>query len=298
MIYAYLQGYAQENETLLLASIGGWSYANRFTSFFRDVRDAQMAGITADNLILKNFLDTMDAWLVANPMFQGISIDWEAPGFEHDFGLPVDNLEHRGEAKFFNLFIQEVSDRLAEMTQRENKDYYLTVAAFVNPKVAAGDDSDADGKGDVDWASVAENVDWIDLMAFDITGQFNLAGSLIANGETVSGSQTDYAYIENALKFYIDEQGVPARKIVLGSPAYACQMLVANEPNSANNYGFAGEMKYQGWQAAFDTHFDLFYSQNANWSQTDYIDAPNIDEEPSTDQVLRAFNLNSSSTGL
>lgn len=252
--YAYLQDYAAQTGAIPMASVGGWSYTQRFTDFYQDW--------TANPQVLDTFVNSAAAWM-KNHGFKGLSIDWEYPGFGHNGSQ--DQGKHQGEGAFFNTLISRLSAKLAALSQQDGVHYYLSVATSVNPSIAPGDN------GSIDWKTVAQQVDWIDLMALDINGEFN-AGS--PSNQAVAGSQAPLDYIQKALDFYIAQAGVPSRKIVLGVPAYARQMLVQDQPASANQFGYGGYMKYPGVDGVFNTFQSNYYAAGAPYSQA-FTDSPN-----------------------
>lgn len=252
--YAHLQDYAAQTGAIPMASVGGWSYTQRFTDFYQDW--------TANPQVLDAFVNSAAAWM-KNHGFKGLSIDWEYPGFGHNGSQ--DRGKHQGEGGFFNALIARLSTKLAELSQQDGVHYYLSVATSVNPYIAAGDN------GSIDWKTVAQQVDWIDLMALDINGEFN-AGA--PSDQAVAASQAPLDYIQKALDFYITQSGVPSRKIVLGVPAYARQMLVQDQPASANQFGYGGFMKYPGIDGVFNTFESNYYAAGAKYSQA-FTDSPN-----------------------
>ena len=93
---------------------------------------------------MKSFVDSYG--------FDGVDIDWEYPGFEEHNGTPDDK-------ENFTLLMQEIRDSL---------DFYdpsLLLTAAVG--------ASADRMDDVDWDSIAEILDLINVMSYDFFGSWD-----------------------------------------------------------------------------------------------------------------------------
>ena len=226
-----------KGNTLLMASIGGWSYSPRFTTFAKDIKKNPAA--------LNVFAKSIVTWLKGHPKFDGISIDWEYPGWGQD--ETSDN--HIGEGIIFNKMISAIHNQFVTLENQTGKHYYLSIATVASLDKFKGDNNT------IDWKTIATQIDWIDLMAFDINGEFNApSGTALSQVSTISN-------LENVINGYI-AAGVLANQIVLGSPLYAREMLVVDKPTANNNYSYNDSLNYSGI---------AIYSP-----QTDYLNPPNI----------------------
>jgi chitinase len=221
--YQYLQQYKanSNNKTLIMASIGGWSYSPRFTQFAADCKQ--------NPAYLNQFVSSIGDWLNQHPSFYGVSIDWEYPGYGQD----ETSANHQGEGAFFNTMIQAIHNKLVTLGQQNGKHYYLSIAAVASTEKMFGDNNS------IDWKTIGTEVDWIDLMAIDINGEFNApSGTALSQTSTISS-------LKDVVNAYITA-GIPSKHIVLGIPAYAREMLVKDQPSSANSYGYNGSLNYPG----------------------------------------------------
>ncbi len=210
-----------QGKTLLMASIGGWSYSPRYTTFAKDVQKNP----NALNIFAKSVL----TWLKAHPNFDGINIDWEYPGWGQD--ETIDN--HLGEGVVFNQMIDKIHYELSTEEAKTGKHYYISIATVASTKKYLGDNNT------INWQTIAAEVDWIDLMAFDINGEFNAP-----NGTALSQVST-LSDLEVILNDYI-KVGIPSSHILLGVPLYAREMLVKDLPTQSNQYGYNGSLNYPG----------------------------------------------------
>jgi len=182
-----------------LISVGGWTLSGRFS----DVALTPSSRATfAESCV--GFLRTYG--------FDGIDIDWEYPvagGLESNTYRPQD----RGN---FTLLMRDVRAALDAAGTADGRDYLLTIAA------PAGYDKFAN----MDAASYAQYLDFINVMTYDYFGAWDLSftanhamldanpGIPSANPDLRTKYNTRYA-----VQQYLDA-GVPASKVVLGIPFY------------------------------------------------------------------------------
>jgi GH18 family chitinase len=237
--YQYLQQYKanSKNKTLIMASIGGWSYAPRFTQFAADYKQ--------NPAYLDTFVSSVATWLNQHPSFDGISLDWEYPGYGQD----ETSANHQGEGAFFNKMVEALHTKLVALGKQNGKHYYLSIAAVASTKKMFGDNNS------IDWKTINGEIDWLDLMAFDINGEFNAP-----NGTALSQTAT-ISELKEVVDAYV-AAGIPSKHIVLGIPAYARGMLVKDQPSAANAYGYNGSLNYPGI---------TIYNPNL-----DYLNPPNV----------------------
>lgn len=140
----------------------------------------------------------------------------------------------------YPLLIQEVRHQFNIAKETKGVDLLLTMAVPVNPsKISDG----------YDLKSLSPNVDWYNLMAYDIHGHW----------DDVTGSHTDLGYIQTAVELMMDK-GVTGDKMALGLASYGRSMRLTNHVsegcsslgcpiNGAGVEGCNGEM---GFSPLFD----------------------------------------------
>lgn len=251
----YMERYAKAsmNRTILMASVGGWSYTQRFNEFYKDY--------TADPKVISRFLTSTENWLKGHPQFSGISIDWEYPGYGHS-----ENQEgHEGEGKLYTEMITQLRIMLDKLGAANNKRYYMSTAIVASVKKAKGQ-----ARQGVDWQKVAKNVDWFDLLAFDLHGEFD-AGA--PKDQAIAKSMSGPDELQEVIDYYIQTEKIPAHKIILGMPAYAREMLVADKPTDSNKQGYRGNLQYPVFEGYAEAFKNAYYQDNPNYF--DYQDNPN-----------------------
>ena len=251
----YMKDYAKASmdKTILLASIGGWSYTPRFNEFYKDYK--------ANLRVLDRFINSAENWLKGHPEFSGISVDWEYPGYGHGDS----HKGHEGEGILYTEMITQLRVMLDKLEAAKNKHYYLTTAVVASAKKAKGQ-----AEQGVDWQKVANSVDWLDLMAFDLHGEFDAPAP---KDQAVAQSMSAPKELQEAINYYTETGKIPARKIILGMPAYAREMLIADEPTESNKYGYLGNLKYPGFQGYADAFKNTYYHGKPEYY--DYQDNPN-----------------------
>ncbi len=243
----YLTNYASEHNIPLLASIGGWSFASQFEQMFLDAKAASRSGeIQASNPIVQRFIRTTLSYIRQNNL-DGVNIDWEYPGYLRGEFLGEKRAQEEGH--FFKLLIDQLEAKFGDK-------YILSVAVWANK-----DTDKLSSNGSIDWGHIAEQVNWIDLMAFDVHGEFDASDE-----DGVAASMSPIDYLKKSLDFYIKDQGVPSNKILLGIPAYAREMLINEKPTQANNYGDQASLRYSNVDDVFDAFKDRYYDNPGNYA--------------------------------
>lgn len=177
----------------LILSVGGWDYSAHFS----DV--AATAAGRAD------FAQSCAELLAAYDL-DGIDLDWEYPVSGGTAGT-----NHRPQDKQnFTLLLRAIRQELDRQGKRDGKGYQITIAG------AAGNWY----LSNIQPTAVADVVDHIFLMAYDIHGPWDKYADFNAPLYTPSGSAPHYQNsVSGSVEAYL-EKGVPADKLVLGMPLY------------------------------------------------------------------------------
>ncbi len=201
----------------LIYSFGGWgdagsgSYPSYDLAAIFDQQNPALTQKLADNMV--NMIQTLG--------FNGIDIDYEWNAIEPNGSMQLTPARARG----FQTLLQDIRADLTKIQPLSNSHYYkLTIAAFAGP-----DKVNEFKQNGGDWKQVADALDSINVMTYDMHGQFDLSQPAPDNiTDFHSPMHTDHAYqadmlnhynVADAVKAYEAEQ-VPANKIVLGIPAY------------------------------------------------------------------------------
>jgi len=226
-------GLKQQNPKLkALLAVGGWNEGS--------LKYSKMAASVSGR---KSFINSA-VKLVKEHNFDGLDMDWEFPGFRG--GGLLDK------ANFATL--------LRELKQEMSKSGLLLTSA-----VSAGKET-IDGAYDV--KSIAESLDFINVMTYDFEGAWNrftgLNAPLKCSGENCKLS------VEYAINYWM-QLGAPSNKIVMGIPLYGRTFRLSNAgqnaigapstgPGKAGKYsGAPGSMGYnelcdelKGWTTKWD----------------------------------------------
>jgi len=174
-----------------LIAVGGWNFdQKRFTM------------VASTDMYRTAFAQSVVEFCI-NYQFDGIDFDWEYPVTRD--GVPEDFVN-------YPLLIQEVRHQFDIAKQTKGIDLLLTLAIPVNP------DKIYDG---YDLRALTPNVDWYNLMAYDIHGHW----------DDVTGSHTDMDYIQTAVGFMMD-RGVTGDKMAFGLASYGRSMRLTDNVSS------------------------------------------------------------------
>lgn len=196
-----------------LISVGGWTWSNRFSD------------VAADPQLRKNFANSAVDFVRQFKM-DGVDIDWEYPvsgGMEGNSQRPEDKQNH-------TLLLQDIRNALDKAEKEDGKEYLLTIASSAGLSYPMNNELD----------KIAETVDFINIMTYDFSGTWQstsghnapLFGDYQAANAGVDNVGADVA---TAIKGHLDN-GVPAKKLVMGLPFYGKSW--ANCNGDANNGGY------------------------------------------------------------
>jgi chitinase len=123
------------------------------------------------------------------------------------------------DAENFRVFVNECGPILKAQNKR------LTMALPCDP-LKYNDYQAAQNPGELDLDGMIANIDWIDLMAYDMQGAWSqLTGhhaGLYPNGDEdlyITSYPESEFNIDNCVQGYVDN-GVPAEKLAIGVPFY------------------------------------------------------------------------------
>jgi chitinase len=171
-----------------LISIGGWSQSGKFSD----------VALTAASRA--KFARSVVAFIL-HYGFDGADIDWEYPTGSGDAG----NIERPEDKDNFVLLLAELRAQLDAQEAQDGHHYLLTIALGSN----------RDAIQPLDWAKITPSLDWINLMTYDMAGEWSevtdFNAPLYASGDALS----DDIAVRTLLGL-----GVPADKIVMGAPFY------------------------------------------------------------------------------
>ena len=203
----------------VLYSVGGWgddksnSYPSYDLAAIFDQQNPELIQTLAKNLV--------NAML--NMGLNGIDIDYEwnaiQPGTSELMQLT------NARALGYQQLLQAIRANLDKIQPSHDKHYYkVTSAVFAGPdKIAEFENNGGD------WSKVADALDYLNVMTYDLHGQFDVAQLSPDNiTDFHSAMQTEHSYQYDTLNHYnatdavasYQAHGVAANKIVIGIPAY------------------------------------------------------------------------------
>lgn len=191
--------YCQQYDVKLLPSVGGWTLSSNFPV------------VAADPVKRQHFAQQC-VELVNAYDFDGVDIDWEYPGYAPHGGSPDD-------AGNFTALLQELREKLDSLETELDKELLLTIAVGASPE----------NMENVQWSSVAELVDIINLMSYDYFGAWdNMTNHNAPLYQPASGNPEFNT--DASLTRLIDQYNVPPSKIALGIGFYGRSVQTIGEP--------------------------------------------------------------------
>lgn len=172
-----------------MISIGGWTLSGEFS-------DIALTSSSRDR-----FARSAIAFMKKYG-FDGLDIDWEYPvggGLGSNKVRPQDKQN-------YTLLLQELRRQLDVAGNNDGKKYYLSIAAPAGPGNIAN----------FELAKIAAACDWINLMAYDLHGDWENPTNHHACLYAPAG---DPLSVEKAVTTYL-AAGVPPAKLVVGVPFY------------------------------------------------------------------------------
>jgi chitinase len=233
---------ARHPDLKLVMSIGGWTLSKYFSDVAATAATRQAFVSSCVDLLLRGNLPT-GGWPtqaggdgVAAGLFDGIDIDWEYPGID-----PGNGANHSpADVHNATLLFQEFRRQLDAYGASTGRHYLLTA------DLPAGN---VHSSGSYELASVAQTVDWINLLTFDFHGSwdswtdFNSPFSLDPREPAVGGGAIQSTWNTKGTVEYYLANGVPADKLVVGVPFYGKRYVGVGAAGNGLYQPFAP----QGW---------------------------------------------------
>ncbi len=193
-----LSDYAHQKNCKLMVSIGGWTYSAHFPGIAADADKRSVFAGECRKMVEIYGLD-------------GIDIDWE---------YPANATEKAG----LTTLLQQVRDTLDALETRLQKQLILSIAAGAGP----------DHIAQVDWASIKNIVDIVNLMSYDFYGTWDKNTNHNAPlypkpGATQTGFSCAEA-VNNVLA-----TGFPADKLTMGLAWYGRSQMTTGSPGLFQN---------------------------------------------------------------
>jgi chitinase len=205
---------SSQPELKTLISVGGWSFAQRFSELSASEEGRRRFASSVVDFIEKYGFD-------------GVDIDWEYPGGAGgaEAGPSVKNDAHN-----FLLLLQELRRHLNRHAKAKGRPFYLSAA------MPAGYDK----YEKLNLRAISKELDWINLMTYDYHGSWEHKTGHQAALTYHAGSNEGKRYvIEATVKDYL-KAGVVSSKILLGIPAYGRVWVgVSHKAQGLFQHGYA-----------------------------------------------------------
>jgi chitinase len=220
---------AHTHNVKVLLSLGGWGWDDQFAAIVKDP--------DAEARYIKSVVDMVDS-----ADYDGIDLDWEYP----------DSPE---EVPGFERLTRRFREELDAIAARKNRPMLITMAASANPGTLRW----------LDTAFLLETMDWINVMTYDMAGDWtNYAGHnapLYSSSRQPDGTARS---LEKTITYLLEEREIPPDRIALGIPLYGRGFAVKEPyastkgaprrriPGGGNYANLKKLMDEQGWTRQWD----------------------------------------------
>jgi chitinase len=175
-----------------LISVGGWTWSGKFSD----------VALTPESR--EKFAKSARKFMV-DYGFDGVDLDWEYPTGGGDVG----NTERPEDIENFPLLLEAVRAELDAQGEEDGRHYLLTIAAG----------SGADAYNPLDWERISASLDFVNLMAYDMSGGWSSVTGFGAPLYDSTANPPEETSADTAVQDLL-ALGVPADKLVLGMPFY------------------------------------------------------------------------------
>jgi chitinase len=179
-----------------LIAVGGWEWSGGFSD--AALTPASRARFAASGVAF-----------VRRHGFDGIDVDWEFPVTG---GMPA-NVKRPEDKQNFTLLLQALREQLDAAGRADGRRYLLTAAVGSTASFVAN----------TEIAAVADTLDWLNVMTYDMSGPWSKVAGHVAplhHDPALAGLNVNPKNnVADVIELYL-AAGVPARKMVLGVPFY------------------------------------------------------------------------------
>ena len=179
-----------------LISVGGWEWSGRFSDI----------ALTPES---RTKFAQSGVRFIRTHGFDGIDIDWEFPVA----GGKDDNVRRPEDKDNFTRLMQSLREALDAAGREDGRHYLLTVAAGNNAAYLRN----------TDMGAVAGQLDWLNVMTYDMTGPWSQRSGHVAplfRDPAMTAPDTDPRNnVADVVDLFL-AAGVPTAKIVMGVPFY------------------------------------------------------------------------------
>jgi chitinase len=222
-----LTAQAHKSGVKVLISLGGWGW------------DKQFAEIVSRPESEKRYVDAVVKMMDEND-YDGLDLDWEYP-------------DTADEIKGFERLTRTLRARIDEVGKAKDRHMDLTMAASSNAPTLRWLNKDF----------LLENMDWVNVMTYDYSGDWTpFAGHqapLFASSKAPDKSPRSTA---QTMTYLLEERGIPADHLAVGLPLYgrgfpvakpyASTKGIAKKRDPGGDYRNIAKLLKQGWTRTYD----------------------------------------------